>query len=445
MQETPGLADSLPAGHGGGRHAAALDKAQSPGARALASYALMAFPLAFAGLPVYLHAPDFYAVTVGASLTSLGLILLALRVIDALQDPLIGSLSDRYHDRRPAVIIAGAVLLGAGFWMIFHPTATLTLTWFAVSVFLCTTGFSVVTINLQALGGIWKTGVHDRTRITSWREAFGLIGLLAAAIGPALLGHASDPARAFHLLTLIYVPLLLVATVGLLAWMRTAPLSRPDVSVAAISWRAIVADPWRRRFFLLSLLNTFASAIPAVLVLFFIRDRLEAETYTGLFLLLYFLSGAASMALWLRVATGFGKVRAWALSMGVAIITFIWAAFLGPGDMYAYAAVCILSGLALGADLALPPSILADHIHRERRQREASRLFAFLTLLSKTALALATGLALPILGLVGYQPGAPMTPLLGLSLSAAYAVVPCALKALTLLWLLSAEDKITVT
>lgn len=64
-------------------------------AKALLTYGALAFPLSFAGLPIYLHAPDFYAVTLAQPLASLGLVLLALRLIDAFQDPLIGSLSDR--------------------------------------------------------------------------------------------------------------------------------------------------------------------------------------------------------------------------------------------------------------------------------------------------------------------------------------------------------------
>ena len=105
---------------------------EKPGIRSLAAYGLMAFPLAFVGLPIYLHAPDFYAVNFGQSLTTLGAVLLALRLFDAVQDPVIGSLSDRFHTRRKEVLALGALLLGAGFWMLFNPHMQSPLTWFAV-------------------------------------------------------------------------------------------------------------------------------------------------------------------------------------------------------------------------------------------------------------------------------------------------------------------------
>jgi GPH family glycoside/pentoside/hexuronide:cation symporter len=408
----------------------------------LIRHGFMAFPLAFAGLPIYLHAPDFYATSQGVSLTILGLVLLGLRFVDAFQDPLIGSFSDRNAAWRRIIISVGSIMLGGGLWMIFHPLQSAPVLWFALSVFICTTGFSIVSINLQALGGIWQAGEHDRTRITSWREAFGLSGLLAAAISPTLLGLDRDPSAAFHTLSLIYLPVLILATWLLLAWQNSAPLRHTGHRPDRTNWRELVTHPWRRQFFGIFLLNTFASAVPAVLVLFFIRDRLGAPELSGLFLLIYFLSGILAMPIWQKLSKHLGKVTAWALSMAVAVATFLWAVFLGDGDVVAYALVCALSGLALGADLALPPSILADHIDAGNQQGEAARLFSIMTLMSKSALALATGLALPVLGLAGYRPGIEMTPELNISMNLAYAALPCLFKVITLLWLLSQSRRI---
>ena len=60
-------------------------------------YGLIALPVAFAGFPIYLLAPDFYATQFGLSLTSLATVLLVLRFIDGIQDPFIGAFSDKFH------------------------------------------------------------------------------------------------------------------------------------------------------------------------------------------------------------------------------------------------------------------------------------------------------------------------------------------------------------
>lgn len=399
-----------------------------PNPGSLFTYSVMAFPLAFAGLPIYLHAPDFYAVNFGLTLSSLGAVLLVLRLFDAFQDPFIGSLSDRLHGARSYVLGSGAVLLGFGLFMLFNPPERYPLASFTLSILICTTGYSVVSINFQALGGLWNLAPSERTKVTASREAVGLAGLLTATVIPALLVTHMDSQAAFRWLSIGYLPLLAVAFVALLLWLKSTPLRSRATAGSKGRWRDLLKDPWRIKFFSIVFLSTFASAIPAVLVLFFIRDRLGAETYTGLFLLIYFLSGAISMALWSRLAKSLGKLRSWQLSMAVGILTFCWAALLGQGDLIAYAFVCALSGLALGAELALPPAILADHIDADEREEEAARLFSVMAFQSKSALAVATGLALPLLGSFGYQPGEPLTPGTGFALSLTYAGLPCVFK-----------------
>ena len=63
--------------------------------------------------------------------------------------------------------------------------------------------------------------------------------------------------------------------------------------------------------------------------------------------------------------------------------------------------------------------------------------------LSKSGLALATGLTLPLLGLFGYQPGTALTAQLGFLLSLTYAGVPCLIKLCALLCLIAFEKDLT--
>ena len=408
-----------------------------PRRRVLLQYGVLALPLAFAGLPVYVHAPDFYARELQLSLVSIGLVLLGLRLVDALQDPLIGSISDRFAHRRRLIIQLGAVLLAGGFWMIFHPLQSAPLAWFTASIFLCTTGFSIVSINLNTLGGLWRVLPEQRTRVTGWREAFGLCGLLAAAALPGFLGSTERPAAAFHQLSLVFLLLLVPCLLLFFRWLQNAEQFRQD-TVPARRWGSLAllfSGNWERHFFAIYLLSAAASALPAVLVIFFIRDRLEAEALTGGFLAIYFLSGALGMPLWQRLAGRIGKDLCWVISMALAIQVFIWAFTLERGDTGLYALICMFSGFALGADLALPPALLADRLAERGVQAHASSYFALLSFLTKSALVLATGISLPLLGALGYQPGQVEDYAITRYLSVAYALVPCAMKAIALMWL----------
>jgi GPH family glycoside/pentoside/hexuronide:cation symporter len=399
----------------------------------LLRYGLLALPLAFSGLPIYIHAPDFYATQMAVPLAAIGLVLLALRIIDAVQDPLIGSISDRFHPQRRWVMLLGLVMLAGGFVMVFHPLTSMPLLWLALSIFICTTGFSIVSINYQALGGLWDVDRASRTRVAGWREGLGLIGLLTASITPTLLMQYFTPRAGFAFLSLAYLPLLLLISLLFFGWWRRATIMAPAPDSVPLRFTDLLRDPWVRRFFALYLLSASASSIPAVLVLFFIRDYLGAEPLTGVFLLLYFLSGVAAMPIWTRAARIYGKVAAWRYSIFLATATFVWAFFLAPGEAVAYGVICVLAGMAFGADLALPPAIIADRIAATNHQRAASRYYAGLTFSTKAALALATGLALPVLAMAGYQPGVTNA---SLALPVMYALLPCIMKAFAgfLLW-----------
>lgn len=402
----------------------------APSRLSLFLYALIGFPLAFAGLPVYVHTPDFYATHVGLGIGTVGGILLLMRFIDAIQDPIIGSLSDRYHAHRAAVTGLGAVLMVTGFFMLYHPVSIMPASWWlAVSVFVCTTGYSIVVINIQAAGGLWHVPENQRTRVTAWREIAGLLGLLCASAAPALFSVYFGNTHGFAALSGVVLVFTVIGMIGFMLWLKRSALSGPPQDKAHTPLRLadLLAGHSTRRFFLVYALSMLASSIPAVLVIFFIRDHLAAENMTGLFLFIYFISGAAGMPLWAHLAARFGKKPAWGQAMILAVATFVWALFLEPGDVTAYALVCALSGLAFGADLALPPAIMADKIAIAGHQNGASRYYAFLAFLSKGALALATGGALILLDMAGYVPG-QKDP--GPILVVVYALLPCIIKSI---------------
>jgi Na+/melibiose symporter-like transporter len=177
------------------------------------------------------------------------------------------------------------------------------------------------------------------------------------------------------------------------------------------------------------MLNGIASAVPATLVLFFIQDRLQApQAMEPLFLGSYFLSAALSIPLWLAAVRRIGLARAWLAGMALAIAVFAWATQLGAGQTLEFAVVCALSGLALGTDLALPGALLTGVIQANGHANQAEgAYFGWWNFATKLNLALAAGLALPLLGLFGYAPGVRDAGALN-ALVVAYCVLPCLLK-----------------
>ena len=403
-------------------------------------YGALGAPLAFAALPLYVLLPNHYAAQLGVPLAGLGAVLLGTRALDALVYPWLGRLVDRGLVRpRAQVLVAAALaalLMAVGFVALFFPPAVGTnelLAWCAVMLLITTLGYSALGVLHQAWGARLGGGALAQSRIVSWREGLSLAGVLVASVLPALAG----------------IPVMVASGVALLAlglWalsaapLRSAPLRGvPSAGARAIDQR-VWALPWRipafRALMAVFLLNGVASAVPATLVIFFIQDRLQVPAWEPLFLGSYFAAAALSMPWWVRAVARFGLLRCWLAGMALVIAAFVWATRLGAGDGPAFVVICLLTGIALGADLAVPSALLAGVIQRAGHalQHEGS-YFGWWTCANKLNLALAAGLALPALQALGYAPGARDATALS-ALALIYAALPCLLKAgaAALLW-----------
>ena len=95
--------------------------------------------------------------------------------------------------------------------------------------------------------------------------------------------------------------------------------------------------------------------------------------------------------------------------------------------------IAAVSGAALGADLALPPALLADVIGADSASAATGAYFGVWNLVTKLNLALAAGLALPLLEMLGYRAGSTVGTT---ALAAMYCLLPCVLKMLAIagLW-----------
>ncbi len=389
------------------------------------AYGVLGLPLAFAALPIYVHVPRFYAEVTGLDLALLGGLLLGARLLDAFIDPWFGWLADRVS--RPGMVALALPPFAFGFVGLLNPSANHPALWLFAALALTYLGFSAASVAYQAWGADVGRDAGERTRLTATREGFGLLGVVLAAALPGVL--AADLATGIARLAWILPPLLLIAAIITFAKVGaggTALRSEPLWP----SLRAVLAAPTFRRLLVVFVANGIAAALPATLFLFFVADVLQAESVGGALLALYFVAGAASLPLWVFFAARFGRVTAWGAAMVLAMVAFAGASQLGAGDVTAFAVICIASGLALGADLALPAAIAADLGERLGR---AGACFGVWNFVAKLNLALAAGLALPLLALLDYVPGQQG----GLpALSFAYALLPLLFKALAvaLLW-----------
>ncbi len=386
---------------------------------------VVAAMLAFAGIPLYIHAPRYYAEDMGVGLAALGVVLLAARAVDSLQDPIIGRLADRYPRHREAWTLASGLLLAAGFAVLFAPPEWgAPLPRLAAGLLAAFTGFSALQIALydhglaqaEAAGGGY-------TRIALWREASALAGVCLAVVAPVALTAVVGT----HFAYAAYAAAFGLFAAGAL-WRMRGRWQASGRSLPSAGFLQILRGTAVPPLLAFGFVNALPTAVTSTLFLFFVADILAAESQAGPLLLAFFAMAAAAAPAWARLAGRIGRKVALSAGMTLSIPVFVWAYTLGPGDVAAFYFIAGLSGAALGADMTLVPAMLAARI-----REGAGRVFSLWTFLQKSALALAAGTVLPVLAWTGYEPA---TAGGGEALAVAYALVPCALKlaALVVLW-----------
>ncbi|MBC6441489.1 MAG: MFS transporter [Rhodospirillales bacterium] len=377
----------------------------------LAAHGSLAFPLAAIFLCLQVHVPTFYATNPGMSLTAVGGILLMARLWDAVTDPVIGYFSDRTPGclgRRRAWIVVGCPVIALATMQLFMPPegagAGHLMIWTAV-LYLAGT---MVIVPMNAWGAELSPDYHQRSRVTGTRAAFGLMGTLGVLSVPAFMSGNSATGLGPTLSTsaIIGSTLLIVAVV----WTVLVVPDRARVSMPEAGWRA-TWNLLRQRSPFRSLLTAFlvngtANAIPATLFVLYVGHVLERPEAMPLLLLLYFGAAAVSVPFWVAASRRWGKCASWRTAMVAASLSFVWAVFLGPGDLASFIAITLAVGLLAGADLVLPSALQADLIEWDEHRtghRRAGLFFALWGMATKLSFAFAVGLAFPLLDLAGFD------------------------------------------
>ncbi len=391
-------------------------------AQRLPSYALFAALLSAAGLPIYIHAPKFYVDEFGVSLAALGAVLFGLRLLDVVQDPFFGWLSERLrHQRGVAVAIGASVMAVAmvGLFAVAPPISPLI--WFAAMLTLVFSGFSFLTICFYAQG-VAKADTLPGTGhlwLARWRETGALLGVCVASVAPVALGAVmGTPFAGF---AVGFAVLALAALLAMRSEWRAADMP------PSTGFRTVLADPVARKLLLIALVNAAPVAVSSTLFLFYVEIALDAPGWEGALLLLFFISAAAAAPFWGMLAERHGGKPVLLCAMVLGIVAFGGALFLGPGDALWFAAVCIASGAVLGADLTLLPAMFATRM--AKIAPSAAEGFGLWSFVSKLTLAIAAVALLPMLESAGLQTGDADSPAEAVQLLVLlYAGVPCALK-----------------
>ena len=388
----------------------------------LGGYAIFAAVLAAAGLPIYIHAPKFYVDEYGVSLAALGSVLFGLRLLDVVQDPLLGKLAVAVRHVQGVAVAVTLAIMGAAMLGLFAITPpTNPILWFAVMLTLVFSAFSFLTINFYARGVQKAQSLGSDSgylRVARWRETGALLGVCVASVMPSVFLAIAWPE--FVAYAAVFALACLIAGIAMHNEWRGA------TTEPSAGFGIVLKDQISRRLLLIALVNAAPVAVSSTLFLFFVESRLDAPGWEGPLLLLFFVAAAAAAPLWGALAERAGAKFALLAAMVLAIVAFSFAMMLGSGDTLWFAIICLASGAAVGADLTLLPAVFARRM--ETIAPNASEGFALWGFVSKFTLAFAAIALLPLLEASGFVSGAANSNAALTTLTLLYAGVPCALK-----------------
>lgn len=408
---------------------------------ALAAYAAPALPLAVLYFPVFIYLAPFYAAERSVDLAALGAVLIAIRLFDAISDPLMGWLSDhsrlRFGRRRVWLVAAVPLIVVAG-WQAMVPPADAGLAHAGLWLGLLTLGWTMTTVPYIAWGAELAPDYGGRVRVTGWREGVVILGTIASAVIYDVAGQGGPGLHAVALAIAVTMPLTVLLAVSVVPDPLPARIGPPVTVRAGIA--AMRRNRPFRRLLLAYVLNGLANGLPVSLFLFYVAHVLGAPDDAGWLIILYFVSAIAGLPFWSWLARRTSKHRAWGIAMVYACAIFLAVLGLGTGDVLPFAAISALTGFALGADMALPPAIQADVIDldtAETGERRAGVYFAVWSVATKAAVAISSGTALMVLGFAGFDAeaaGQPEGVLRTLTLLYAAAPVVLKLMAVAVMW-----------
>ena len=452
----------------------------------LVAYSTNQLPLNMAALPVVLNVSHFYGEVLKVPLGIMGLIFIATRVIDAIQDPVIGLISDRFTHRGPRgrltfVALMLPLLIG-GFYMLFHPPEAvfnqpgLLASWLFVALFVVHLGYAGVSISYHAHGAELTDDYNERTRVTVGREVFGLLGMTLAVVLPTYFTAKLGDHVGYVYMGLFFIPLAILFALPTLIWSPPSvhpPVVReqPEIHVRYFRNWLIGMMPWLarptqnmeksfslktlvpffapmknklfRRLLLVFIVNGSALGVAVSVMLFYVEHVLKGgKMQAGIILLVYFGSAAASVPLWLLLSRRLSKTAAWFIAMVMTAAAMLLAVFLGAGDFVWFVPIAIITGLGIGADYGLPPSVLADIINSDEGQDtkgDTGAYFGLWALSTKLATAIGAAGSLPVAALLGFNPG--MGQYSSTALIIVYIALPVAIKiiAALLIWHIRVE------
>jgi GPH family glycoside/pentoside/hexuronide:cation symporter len=401
---------------------------------------------------VYAILPSLYAKYAAVTMAQLGALLVALRIWDAVSDPLIGYWSDKTrHPRygRKPWLVFGALTLAVSAWALFRIPSDATIVYLGVWSFILFLGYTSHDVPHLAWGSELTPDYEQRAKLFSFRAMADTTGGFIYTTLPIALFYIGITAsteytpevfRRLGWAILFLFPLTMLIAVRYAPAGQVAATERGDLKSL---FRDLPKNPPLLRFLGAYVMAGAGSGIYVALFFPYFDSYLHIGDKVPHMLVVAMAAQFISQPFWAKMVGIFGKHRTWAYGWIANSASLLPMALIqpGPGAVWPVMIATMFYCFTNGVSSVAPNALLADVVDYEilkRRVDRAGNYYAFMLFIAKLTGSIG-GLVFVFLGVVfGYQvaAGAVNSDFAKTGMVISFCVLPALLQlgAIPLIW-----------
>ncbi|MBE9039723.1 MFS transporter [Oscillatoriales cyanobacterium LEGE 11467] len=345
------------------------------------------------------------------------------KVWDAVNDPIVGFLSDRTQSRwgrRHPWMIFGAIPFGLFFFLqwIVPDFSNWGKFWFYVGIsILFNMAYTIVNLPYTALTPELTQDYNERTSLNSFRFAFSIGGSLLSLVLALFIFEAVEDLALRYIILAGVCTVLSVLPLYLCVWgtrkrvaamdARRAQTTQPTEAIPFFEQVKIAFSNVPFLYVMgIYLCSWLAVQVTATIIQYYVVSwmALPGAAFTQI---AFAVQATALLMLfvWTPISRRVGKRAVYFMGMGIWIIAQAGLFFLQPGQVPLLYVLAVMAGIGVSTAYLIPWSMLPDVIDLDELktgQRREGVFYAFMVLLQKVGLAIGLFLVLKALGWAGY-------------------------------------------
>jgi glycoside/pentoside/hexuronide:cation symporter, GPH family len=376
--------------------------------------------------------PIFMMDVIGLTPAMAAIIMFVGRSWDYVNDPIVGYLSDRTRTRwgrRRPFLLFGAIPFGLSFillWLSPNFSQTGLIVYYSIAYIIYEALATVVYMPYYALTPELTEDYDERTKLTSFRMVFNILGSLTAYVFPMLVIGSMVPENVKRVMLMAVIAGAIAATPLLLVFLGTKEKKEYMLEKQPKLIPSLKAAFKNRPFIFgagIYLLTWMTIVVLETNLLIYIKYIIQRQGQSSLIMASIFVTAIFALPIWNWAAKHWNKRLAYIIGVSFWAVVMIVLILVTPQTpFWLIIILCVLAGIGVSAAQVLPWSIIPDAIEWDEWmtfERHEGMFYSLITLLGKIGNSIAGPLSLMVLQVTGYQAGATVQPdsaLLGIRL-----------------------------